>query len=296
MSTIQDEKEAPSAELDDEIVIDDSDTTEESEQSEPETVVEETVENEAEVDTAESEEVENEDVKEEIAEKEPEPKVPYKRVKKLSDKVKELSIKLQEYESKAQAPKVPDDRPKRPSEKDFDYDQEKYQAALDKYEDELLEHKLNQRIQAEEQKKAKAKAEELRSKFAQSAEELFEKDEAYRNALMQADEDGEDLSIPPIVSEAMLESEVGHLIERELVINREELLPQLRGMNDRQRLVFLGRMEAQILSKQMGNQKTQTKSVAVSKAPKPQSEVKAVATKVNANDELKKIYPDFSME
>lgn len=288
MSTETDEKEAPSA-IEDDIIIEDEIAEEEPEQ------IEDAIE--PEVDAAEENDTEAEEVKQEDAEKEPEPRVPYKRVKQQSDKIKELYAKIEELEAKTK-PKEPDysDRPKRPSEKDFDYDTDKYQAAVEKYEDDLLEYKLNQRIKAEEQKKAKQRAEELRNEFSKNASELFEKDKEYQKALIQADEDGEDLSIPSVVSEAMLESEVGHLIERELVVNREEMLPKIRGMSDRQRLVFLGRIEAQILSKQEGKQQPKPKEVPVSKAPKPQSEVRATTTKANDDAELKKIYRDFEIE
>lgn len=301
-----DEKEAPSAE-DSDVVIEDEIEVESEVESEQE-VEESEINSEAEVDTAGTENEEETEVKSESENKDKptsdtddhdKPNIPYKRFKRQNDKVKELYAEIEALKAKVpqqEAKPSNDGRPQRPTEKDVEYDPAAYQKALEKYEDDLLEWKLDQRIKQDEANKAKARAEELRGKFAKSAEELFEKDAEYRNALMQADEDGEDLSIPPVVSEVMLESEVGHLIERELVVNREEMLPKLRSMNDRQRLLFLGRIEAEILSKnQMGN-KQEPKKPVVSKAPKPQTDVKANTGKVDRDSELKKIYKDFDIE
>lgn len=216
------------------------------------------------------EEVEESAEVEEQSEPEPEPEpkprkepmIPYSRFKEVNEKRKELERKLQ---SKPDEAKNADSKPfpKRPKLKDFNYDEDAYEAALEKWEDEKFLGIIAEREAKREQERKKQEEEVRRKELSKKWEEFVKEDEEYFNLVQEVVDSEEEVLLPPKIQSAVHKH--GFQLDKYILKNRAELIPQFEQMDDDEQLVWVGQVLEKLKKEPLKEAQKQTKS----KAPAP---------------------------
>ena len=160
-----------------------------------------------------------------------------KRIDQLTAQLRQKERELEETRSKSEA--KPATEPKR---EDFD-DYESFVKAVARHEAEAAaEKRLDEADKKAREREARAQEENQHRSFAEARENILEKgSEAYPD--FEAVTTNEDLSITPVMADALLSSEKGHELWYHLGKN-PDLADRIAEMHPVQQLMELGRIEA----------------------------------------------------
>jgi hypothetical protein len=253
-------------------------------------------------------ETEVEQIQEDVQKVEPEveqpkpQKVPLTRLKREIAKRKELEEQVRSLSANntnvnntvAQTTTNPQTATtlKRPTLAESEYDEAAHEAAMEKYElaqRESLFKEFEQR-QAETTQAAETKI--RTDKFNKSIEDLYNTDQEYKKAVNEVLDSGEEVNYSNLVKQAINESDVGVLIDRHILINREEIIPKLAGLSEMGQVMEIGRIANQINLAQTKKEAP----VKVSQAPDPIETSTGSASYVDEDAERRKRDKTFSIE
>ena len=195
-----------------------------------------------------------------------------KRVDKLTEQNYRLRTQLEQLQVQSKPPAAAPTAKARPQEKDF----EEY----DKYIEALADWKADERIAASRRQDAEA------AQLAEANEVLTN----YNNKLVVAREKYEDweevvgaseVAIPMVVQTAILNLDNGPDVAYHLAKNKE-LLEDLKGMNDLQAVMHIGRLSSSLAGKETkpAEAAPAVKPAAKAEPPKPIKPVGGSSTKV----------------
>lgn len=207
--------------------------------SEPEAEPEPTPEGEPEAEAHEVDEITLAGEEAKPREKESEPiRVIRREIREKEKRIRELEEKLQQTQPTPSAPKLGP----RPKPEDFDFDDEKYEAAMEEYTRRKLEveqsAKEAQRRAEEQQKTWSAKVERMQSRIAEIKMDDDEKDAAVFAVKS---------TLTPLQQTALIQGSSDPAALTIAIGSRPEKLKELAGITDLvQFAVALGRVEAQM--------------------------------------------------
>lgn len=180
--------------------------------------------------------------------------VPLSRLRKEAQKRKKEEARIQELEKKLQelqnpAPvqesnQAPVDHV--PTLSEYNYDEQQYAAAMARYNEHLVERKIQEREAARKEAEAKANEEARQAALNQKLEEFYNSNTEYQKVMKEIIDLEEDVVYPPAVARAVSSSDKAPEIDLYLLRNRYEILPKLSKMDVEQQLIEIGRIQAQI--------------------------------------------------
>jgi vacuolar-type H+-ATPase subunit I/STV1 len=184
--------------------------------------------------------------------------VPEDRFKQVYAQKKQQERKIAELEQQLQNNQAPIKQDtKAPSLEDFDYDQEKFNAASVDYQ---VEQQFKKRDKQASEQKQQKKQNDLLSAFDKKEAAYHAENEDYQKAI---DEVG-NVGYNETINNVLLNSENGAKLDHYLLRHPEEI-QNLSSMNPIQQTMYLGKLEGEL---------TKQKSIKQSKAPEPIETVK----------------------
>ena len=254
----------------------------------------------AEVDE-ESEESESEEEVEEEQPKEKEKevntqKVPLPRLRKEIDRRKQLEEKVEALEALVRSDKVPvkqeEGTPKAPTLKSSNYDQDAYDENLQKYQEELVDWKLEQRDKKTNNDNIAKEQKDLRDAAIKRVEDFYGSSEEYQNVVKEIVDNNETINYPDSVVRALDLSELGPQIDLFILQDRDNLIPKLNSMTPEQQYLEIGRIQG-IISYKTQSKKEPKKTI--SKAPDPIKKQVRSSRSSALEEQMKKDDPGFKM-